>query len=129
MVAGVPDGGGEGGAVPEEGGSCAGDSGYVEGHIDCLVVDDLVDALGEAVPAFWVGFQGCCLCYYAFLVTVVGCSASCERLDVVEGYVEAAGLELCFEVFVVGYELVVVYEASDGLVVEHGFSGVWRWFA
>ena len=59
--------------------------------------------------------------YYAFLVVVVCGSAACERLDVVEGYIEAAGLELCVEVFVVGYELVVVYEVSDGLVVEHGF--------
>ena len=56
LVAGVPDGGAEGGAVPEEGGPCAGDGGYVEGHVDGLVVDDLIGALGEAVPAFWVGF-------------------------------------------------------------------------
>ena len=49
-------GGAEGGAVPEEGRTCAGDGGYVEGHLDGLVVDDLIGALGEAVPAFGVGF-------------------------------------------------------------------------
>jgi len=46
VVAGVPDGGAEGCAVPEEGRPCACDGGYVEGHVDGLVVDDLVGAVG-----------------------------------------------------------------------------------
>jgi len=95
VVAWVPDGGAQGGSVPEEGGPCAGDGGYVEGHLDGFVVDDLVGALGEAVPAFWVGLQWRGLGYDSFPVAVVGCACALVCFYVMEGYVEAAGLELC----------------------------------